>query len=188
MTLCDSTQHVHFLSATESGRVQDKKVADAYALSLPAGCVLRQDLGLLGHAPAVVTVEMPHKKPPKRELTFSQKIYNQLLSPLRVVIEHAHSGIKRLHRVQGTLRLRGEWVRDTVRDLWPAQPARPQPASGPSRTRTRETRQLLRISFITSKCCRPGVICRAQPSCGQRGRGPGDGRMLRRPHQQPGGQ
>ena len=114
MTLCDSTQHVHFLSATESGRVQDKKVADAYALSLPAGCVLRQDLRLLSQAPAGVTVEMPHKKPPKRELTFSQKIYNQLLSPLRVVIEHAHSGIKRLHMVQGTLRLRGEWVRDTV--------------------------------------------------------------------------
>ena len=59
-------------------------------------------------------VEMPHQKPPKRELTFSQKLYNQLLSPLRVVIEHAHSGIKRLRMAQDTLRLRGEWVRDTI--------------------------------------------------------------------------
>ncbi|WP_345074203.1 transposase family protein, partial [Hymenobacter fastidiosus] len=65
-------------------------------------------------APAGVLVEMPHKKPPKQELTFSQKLYNQLLSSLRVVIEHAHSGIKRLRMVQGTLRLRGEWRRDTV--------------------------------------------------------------------------
>ena len=80
----------------------------------PAGSVLRQDLGLLGHAPAGVLVEMPHKKPPKRELTFSQKLYNQLLSPLRVVIEHAQSGIKRLRMAQDTLRLRGEWMRDTV--------------------------------------------------------------------------
>ena len=114
MTLCDESQYVHLLSATEAGRLHDKKLADAYALHLPAGSVLRQDLGLLGHAPAGVVVEMPHKKPPKRELTFSQKLYNQLLSPLRVVIEHAHSGIKRLRMAQDTLRLRGEWVRDTV--------------------------------------------------------------------------
>ena len=114
MTLCDSTQYLHYLSPTESGRVHDKKLADEYVLHLPAGCVLRQDLGLLGHAPAGVVVEMPHKKPPKQELSFSQKLYNHLLSPLRIVIEHAHSGIKRLHMVQGTIRLRGEWRRDTV--------------------------------------------------------------------------
>ena len=114
MTLCDATQYVHFLSATAGGRMHDKKLADEYALQLPAGSVLRQDLGLLGHAPAGVVVEMPHKKPPKRALTFSQRLYNHLLSPLRVVIEHAHSGIKRLRMAQDPLRLRGEWVRDTV--------------------------------------------------------------------------
>lgn len=114
MTLCDATQYVLYLSPTESGRVHDKKMADDYPLQLPAGSVLRQDLGLLGHAPAGVLVEMPHKKPPKRELTFAQKLYNQLLSPLRVVIEHAHSGIKRLRMVGEPLRRRGEWARDTV--------------------------------------------------------------------------
>lgn len=114
MTLCDPTQFVHYLSPTEGGRVHDKKMADEYALCLPPGSVLRQDLGLLGHAPAGVMVEMPHKKPPKGELTFAQRLYNHLLSPLRVVIEHAHSGIKRLRCIQDTLRLRGEWRRDTV--------------------------------------------------------------------------
>lgn len=114
MTLCDATQYVHYLSPTEGGRQHDKRLADEYALHLPAGSVLRQDLGLLGHAPVGVVVEMPHKKPPKRELTFSQQLYNQLLSPLRVVIEHAHSGIKRLRMVGDTLRLRGEPVRDLV--------------------------------------------------------------------------
>ena len=67
---------------------------------MPAGRVLRQDLGLLGHCPAGVVVEMPRKKPPERELPFSQKLYNQLLSPLRVVIEHVHSGIKRPRMVK----------------------------------------------------------------------------------------
>ena len=45
MTLCDTTQYVHYLSPTEGGRQHDKRLADAYALHLPAGCVLRQDLG-----------------------------------------------------------------------------------------------------------------------------------------------
>ncbi|MFD2788063.1 transposase family protein, partial [Hymenobacter rubripertinctus] len=114
MTLCDATQYVHYLSPTEGGRCHDKRLADEYRLCLPLGSVLRQDLGLLGHAPAGVVVEMPHKKLPKQELSFAQQLYNQLLSPLRVVIEHAHSGIKRLRMVQDTLRLRGEWRRDTV--------------------------------------------------------------------------
>lgn len=99
MTLCATTQYVHYCSPTEGGRQLDKRLADDCALHLPAGCVLRQDLGRLGHAPAGVVVEMPHKKPLKRELTFSQQFHNQLLSPLHVVIEHAHSGIKRLRMV-----------------------------------------------------------------------------------------
>ncbi len=71
MTLCDATRYVYFLSATEGGRVHDKKMADEYPLHLPAGSVPRQDLGLLGHAPAGVVVERPHKKPPERKLTFA---------------------------------------------------------------------------------------------------------------------
>lgn len=75
--------------------------------------VLRQVLGLLGHAPAGVVVEMPYKKPPKRELTFSQRLYSHLLTPSRVAIEHALRGIKRLRMVADTVRPHGEWRRDT---------------------------------------------------------------------------
>ena len=89
-------------------------MVDLYPLCLSVGSVLRQDLGFLGHRPPGVLIEMPHKKPPKGELTFSQLLYNQLLSPLRVVIEHVHSGIKRLRMVRDKLRLRGDWFRDTV--------------------------------------------------------------------------
>ena len=113
-TLCDDTQYLHYPSPTESGRVHDKKVADEYPLHLPVGSVLRQDLGLLGARPSEVLVEMPYKKPPKGELSFSQQLYNQLLSPLRVIIEHVHSGIKRLSMVRDKVRVRGNWFRDTV--------------------------------------------------------------------------
>lgn len=113
-TLCDDTQYLHYLSPTESGRVHDKKVADEYPLCLPPGSVLRQDLGFLGHRPLGVRVEIPHKKPPKAELTFAQCLYNRMLRALRIVIEHVHSGIKRLRMVGDKLRLRGDWFRDTV--------------------------------------------------------------------------
>jgi len=107
-------QYVHYLSPTGGGRQHDKRLADDYALHLPAGCVLRQELGLLGQAPAGGVVEMPHKKPPKRALTFLQQLYNQIISSLRVVIEHEHRGLKQLHMVADTVRLRREWRRDTA--------------------------------------------------------------------------
>lgn len=86
---------------------------------------------------------MPPKKPPKRELTFAQKFYNQLLSPLRVVIEHAHSGSKRLRMGADTLRLRGEWRRDAVlvvacglHNLRVRSPHRAYPAQAPTKLPT----------------------------------------------------
>ena len=81
-TLCDDTQYLHYRSPTESGRMNDKKLADEYPLLLSVGSALRQDLGSLGHHPPGVVVEMPHKKPPKGVLTFYQQLYNQILSPL----------------------------------------------------------------------------------------------------------
>lgn len=114
MTLCDDSQYVHYLSSTESGREHDKKITDDFPLCLPTGSVLRQDLGLTGHRPSEVLVEMPYKKPPKQELCFSKKLFNKMLASTRVVIEHAHSGIKRLRMVKDSVRLRCPWFRDTV--------------------------------------------------------------------------
>ena len=37
-----------------------------------------------------------------------------MLSSLRVFIEHVHSGIKRLRMARSTVRVRGEWWRDTL--------------------------------------------------------------------------
>ncbi|MGA0556354.1 hypothetical protein ACO2Q8_06875 [Larkinella sp. VNQ87] len=37
-----------------------------------------------------------------------------MLSPLRVVIEHTNSGIKRLRIIKDTLRVPSGWFRDTV--------------------------------------------------------------------------
>jgi hypothetical protein len=115
LTVCDATQYIHYLSSTEPGSMHDKALADLDPLLLPAGCVLKQDLGFLGHSPAGVNIEMPFKKSKNKPLTFSQKLYNQLLSKTRVIIEHANSGLKRLRMLQEVCRVRTEWVRDRLR-------------------------------------------------------------------------
>jgi hypothetical protein len=120
LTLCDAAQRIHYLSPTESGSRHDKTLADSYPLHLPAGSVLKQDLGFLGHQPAGVVIEMPFKKPKNRELTFSQKLYNQLLSSTRVIVEphrrtDANSGLKRLRMLKDVCRVHHEVVRDRIR-------------------------------------------------------------------------
>ena len=57
---------------------------------------------------------MPPQKTTKRRADVFSTAYNQLLSSLRVVTEHVHSGIKRLRMVQDKGRVRGDWFRDTV--------------------------------------------------------------------------
>lgn len=81
---------------------------------MPIGSVLRQDTGFIGHDPLGIIIERPFKKPIGHELTFSQLIYNQILSPLRVVIEHANSGVKRLRIIKDVVRLHATEVRDKI--------------------------------------------------------------------------
>jgi hypothetical protein len=102
------------LSGTENGFTHDKVIADLYPMHLPQGSVLRQDLGFIGHYPAGVIVEQPFKKPRNGQLSFSQLRYNQRFNPMRVVIEHANSGIKRLRMIKDTLRMHCSQFRDTV--------------------------------------------------------------------------
>ncbi len=115
LTLCSASQRIHFLSPTESGSVHDKTLTDWYPLRLPPKSVLKQDLGFMGHHPKGVTVEMPFKKPKNKELSFSQKLYNQLFSATRVVVEHSNSGLKRLRMLKDVCRLHHEQVRDRIR-------------------------------------------------------------------------
>lgn len=112
LTLCDQTQYILYLSPSEDGSTHDKSMADKYPISLPPGSVLKQDLGFVGHAPEGVIIEQPFKKPKKGELSFSQKLYNKILSSTRIIIEHSNSGLKRLRMIQETIRMRSYIIRD----------------------------------------------------------------------------
>jgi DDE superfamily endonuclease len=117
--LCDDVGYGHFLSWTYEGKVHDKALADAEALCFPAGLVLRQDTGYQGYAPQGAVVVQPTKKPRKAELSSRQKLVNQSISTMRVVVEphrrtDAIGGIKRLHCLSHGLRLRGWSIRDKL--------------------------------------------------------------------------
>lgn len=114
LTLCDDTQYVYYLSPTAVGSQHDKSMADEYPIELPQNSVLKQDLGFVGHEPEGVEIEIPFKKPRNGELSFSQKLYNKLLSSTRITVEHANSGIKRLRIVKDVIRIHTTQVRDTV--------------------------------------------------------------------------
>jgi hypothetical protein len=94
-----------FVSATFSGRVHDKTIADT-AYHIPAGFILYQDSGYQGYAPQGVQIIQPQKKPRGKELTKEQKDRNREISVDRVRVEHAIGGVKRARIVKDECRLR----------------------------------------------------------------------------------
>ena len=113
--LCDDNQYIHYLSPTETGSTHDMTIAKEHPILLPQNSVLRQDLGFIGHVPQEnITIEIPHKKPKKQELPFAKKLYNKMLAATRVVVEHANSGLKRLHILKYTIRIHAHQFRDLV--------------------------------------------------------------------------
>ena len=115
--LVDKELTIQFLSATHPGTVHDKRVVDATAYPLPQGSHLLQDLGFLGFTLENVIIEMPTKKPKKRELTDEQKAANQAKARRRVAIEHVNSSVKRCRILKDVCRLLRQGVRDLVMEI-----------------------------------------------------------------------
>lgn len=113
--LCDDSQYIHYLSYTAVGSTHDITLARQEEITLPDGSVVRIDLGYLGlELAGEPTIEIPFKKPKGQELSFSQKLYNKMLSGTRVVVEHANSGVKRLRMLKDTIRIRSTQFRDSI--------------------------------------------------------------------------
>jgi hypothetical protein len=115
--LVDKQLTIQFLSETLPGTVHDKRIADATPYPLPQGSHLLQDLGFLGFTLDGVSIEMPTKKPKKRELTDEQKAANQAKARRRVAIEHVNSSVKRCRILKDVCRLLRQGVRDLVMEI-----------------------------------------------------------------------
>ena len=84
--------------------MHDKKRADESALTYPPDTLLLKDTGFQGHEPPGIATLQPKKKPRGRELHPIQKTINQVISRVRVTVEHAIAGVKRCRIVADTFR------------------------------------------------------------------------------------
>ena len=113
----ESTDKVIYLGPTEPGTKHDKKAADEAAISYPRNATLDQDTGFQGYAPAETLVRQPKKKPRGQELSWADKFLNQIISSVRIEVEHVLAGIKRCRIVKDVLRLTKEGISDLVMEI-----------------------------------------------------------------------
>lgn len=111
LILCDTQKRVVFLSDLYEGKIHDKKIWDVLNLELQGRNVLA-DLGF--HGTEKQETILPFKKPKNQALTPHQKVVNQALAKIRVGVEHAFAGIKRLKIVRHQIRLKTTKVRQQV--------------------------------------------------------------------------
>ena len=95
---------VRSLSRTCAGRIHDKRLCDEADSTFPPGCVLFQDTGFQGFEPEKVCTYQPKKKPRKQELSAEDKAENQMISSIRILVEHVISGVKRCRIVHEVFR------------------------------------------------------------------------------------
>jgi hypothetical protein len=95
---------VRYLSQTFAGRIHDKRICDEEDYTFPPGCVLFKDPGFQGFEPENVLTYQPKKKPRNQELSAAEKAENQMISSIRILIEHVISGVKRCRIVHEVFR------------------------------------------------------------------------------------
>lgn len=103
--IIDIEEHlVRYLSQTWAGRIHDKRICDEEDYTFPPGCVLFKDTGFPGVEPENVSTYQPKKKPRTQELSAEDKAENQMISSIRILVEHVISGVKRCRIVHDVFR------------------------------------------------------------------------------------
>ena len=98
-----SKKRVVYLGPTSAGSVHDKKLADESGLTSPPDALVVKDTGFQAYEPPDTATLQP-KKPRGRELHPIQKTINQVISKVRVTVEHAIAGVKRCRVVADLFR------------------------------------------------------------------------------------
>jgi hypothetical protein len=107
-----------YLSPTYQGHEHDKAIYEQQEIIFPdQDSSLMVDLGFLGIKAENVSIWMPEKKSKKGALNQEQKEFNRFVSSIRVKVEHAFSGVKRLKIVRDTIRLHGHAAKDEMMEI-----------------------------------------------------------------------
>lgn len=100
--LCDPKGYIHFMSYSSTGSTHDKPIYDELNIE-PGEIPFLLDLGFLGVEEK--TIILPYKKPKGKKLNAVQKQLNKAISSLRIKIEHAFAGVKRLKIMKEKIRI-----------------------------------------------------------------------------------
>jgi hypothetical protein len=104
---------VVFLSGMVEGKRHDKTLAQDLNLKIQQNITLGLDSAFrkldFGKN---VKIEIPHRKPRKKELCDEKKEQNRQMSSRRVIVENALAGCKRMRIVKDVIRLHGDYVKE----------------------------------------------------------------------------
>jgi hypothetical protein len=116
--MCDEYQFIHFVGPTWNGSMHDKAMADEELPHLEQlsryDLWLSKDKGYQGYRPAGVNLLEPYRASRGHPLTQTQKEYNSWVSPVRIVVEHCISGIKRMKLLAHNIRYAKQSVRHQI--------------------------------------------------------------------------
>ena len=113
LAITDENSKLLFISDSAFGSTHDKTIWDEITFKFRDKNLLA-DLGFLGIDQQNPNAILPYKKTKNRPLTELQKGINKKISAIRVRIEHAFSGIKRLKIIRNKIRLKSYDIRDQV--------------------------------------------------------------------------
>ena len=114
--ICDEFQFIHFAGFTHRGAIHDKAMIEQEIphfndLQTPF-LWFTKDKGYQAYCPEGVFLLEPYKAARNHPLTGLQKLVNSWISSVRVVCEHAISGIKRCRLLKEPLRYFDSILRD----------------------------------------------------------------------------
>jgi hypothetical protein len=111
------SKKVIYLSGTYEGKKHDKKICDEENPAFPGGSTVFRDTGFQGYEPENAACHQPEKKTRGKELPAEDKIFNKMISGVRVIAEHVIAGVKRLRIVKDVLRNTEEGFADLVTEI-----------------------------------------------------------------------
>ena len=114
LAICEPNQKIVYLSSPREGKMHDKAIWDEEEIDIQGGITLLADLGFLGIEKDYPSALLPFKKPKEEELSKHKKEINRQISSVRVTIEHAFAGVKRLKIVRNKMRLKTWLLRESV--------------------------------------------------------------------------
>jgi hypothetical protein len=110
MIICNPDKRIRYIGGIHEGKKHDfsllkEEFSDKECFE---NFHLKVDSGYQGIANQFVCkqIDIPLKKPPKKELSLEQKEHNRQLAKERITVEHCFAGMKNFHILRNRLRLK----------------------------------------------------------------------------------